>query len=165
VSCAYSQAALPTDQATTSEPLRLLTAGPGPPGIPARHQAAVPGSGQALPGREDPKPGPAPVRPSRKARQVRLCPECRQPSVDKPTMPGGLGAWHANCWELARLERAPVLAAARRHTEAVSELSGYLLAIRRDPDLPRLSLDGLVPMGSAILDRLKPSLVAADNRG
>jgi hypothetical protein len=80
-------------------------------------------------------------------------------------MPGGLGAWHANCWELARLERAPVLAAARRHTEAVSELSGYLLAIRRDPDLPRLSLDGLVPMGSAILDRLKPSLVAADNRG
>ena len=78
-------------------------------------------------------------------------------------MPGGLDAWHADCWEFARLQRAPVIAAARRRTGAVNDLSAYLLALRRDPDLPRLSLDGLAPVGSAILDRPEPCRVAHAN--
>ena len=78
-------------------------------------------------------------------------------------MPGGLDAWHSDCWEFARLQRAPLIAAARRRTDAVSDLSAYLLALRRDPDLPRLSLDGLAPVGSAILDRPEPCRVAHAN--
>ena len=78
-------------------------------------------------------------------------------------MPGGLDFWHAECWEFARLQRAPVIAAARRRAGAVNDLSAYLIALRRDPDLPRLSLDGLAPVGSAILDRPEPCRVAADN--
>jgi len=65
--------------------------------------------------------------------------------------------------EFARLQRAPVIAAARRRTEAVNDLSGYLLALRRDRDLPRLSLDGIATAGRAILDGSEASLVAADN--
>ena len=75
----------------------------------------------------------------------------------------GLNSWHADCWEFARLQRAPVIAAARRRTGAVNDLSAYVLALRRDPDLPRLSLDGLAPVGSAILDLPEPCRVAADN--
>jgi len=75
-----------------------------------------------------------------------------------------LDAWHGDCWEFARLQRAPVIAAARRRTGAVNDLSAYLLALRRDPDLPRMSLDGLAPVGSAILDRPEPCCVAADNQ-
>ena len=135
-------------------------AGPGPPAQPARHQAAVPGPGQAAPGREDPQPGPACPRV---VKRVRCCPECGRPSAQLARMPGGLDQYHAVCWEAARLRRAPLLAAARRQTEASLELARYLVALRRDPDLPRLSPDGLVAMGSAILDRSESTQDDADN--
>ena len=94
---------------------------------------------------------------------MRLCPECRQPSVDKPTMPGGLDGWHADCWELARVRREPALAAARRRIESVRDLSAYLLAQRRRPKLPRLLVDGLVGVGAPILESPEAYLVAHDN--
>ena len=81
-------------------------------------------------------------------------------------MPGGLDAWHADCWEFARLQRAPVIAAARRRAGAVNDLSAYLIALRRDPGRAE-ALFQLRDADPAVLDKLHAELndlIAAANR-